>query len=138
MLKVILVAYNGSEPAESAFRFALELAGPFGATVSVVAVAYPPGAPTAVELAGFLGSPTEHLEQALVGLREAAKASGIPVKTKVLVGHPAEQIIREATEQKADVIVMGHRSGRRTERWMARSVSKRVWRRAPCTVTVVR
>jgi len=60
------------------------------------------------------------------------------MSTRIVAGHAAEEIIREATEQKADLIVMGRRGGSRIERWLLGSVSKRVLSYAPCSVAVVR
>jgi nucleotide-binding universal stress UspA family protein len=137
MLKIILVAYDASEPAERAFRFALELARAFRATIRVVAVATPPEPPTALEMAGLLESATEHFTHAFAGLQHAAQTAGISMSTRIVTGHAAEEIIREATEQKADLIVMGRRGGSRIERWLLGSVSKRVLSYAPCSVAVV-
>ncbi|HOW17738.1 MAG TPA: universal stress protein [Phycisphaerae bacterium] len=137
MLKTILVAYDGSEPAERAFRFALELARAFQATIHVVAVASPPEPPTALEMAGLLESATEHFKHAFAGLRHEAQAAGVPMSTRIVAGHAAAEIVREATEQKADLVVMGRRGGSRIERWLLGSVSKRVLSYAPCSVTVV-
>lgn len=138
MLKMILVAFDGSESAHRAFEFALDIAKPLRATISILAVVYPPEPPSAVEMAGLLESATGHYERAFAGLRSAAEAAGVSVTTKIVVGHPAHEIVREATEEKADLIVMGHRGVSRVERWLMGSVSKRVMTYAPCSVTVVR
>jgi len=138
MLKQILTAYDGSKSAQRAFHFALELAQPFGATVTVLAVARPPEPPTMVETTALLESATEQFEKDFVGFREAAKTAGVPIETLVVAGHPAEQIVHHAAEQNADMIVMGHRGRSRFERWLLGSISKRVVSYAPCTVTIVR
>ena len=137
-LQRMLVAYDGSESAERAFRFALELAKPFQATISVLAVAYPSEPPTAVEMAGLLQSAKEHFEHAFAGMRDAASAVGVPMTTRILVGHPADQIVREAADQQVDLIVMGRRGRSRIERWLLGSVSRRVLSYASCAVMVVR
>jgi nucleotide-binding universal stress UspA family protein len=137
VLKTILVAYDGSEPAERAFQLALDLAKPVQATVSVLSVLRPSEAPTAAEIAGLLESANEHFEHAFVRLREAAGISGVSLSTKTLRGRPAERIIHEAMEQNVDLIAMGHRSGNRIERWLSRSVSKKVLSYAPCAVAIV-
>ena len=41
-MKHILIAHDGSAPADRAFDFALELAHKFGAALSVLSVARPP------------------------------------------------------------------------------------------------
>ncbi|HVP11412.1 MAG TPA: universal stress protein [Phycisphaerae bacterium] len=138
MLKTILVAYDGSDSAERAFQFALDLAKLSQAAVSVLAVADSSIPPTAVQMAGLLESATEHFEQAFVRLREAASIDGVPMSAKTLVGQPARQIIQEATDQRVDLIAMGHGRGNWVERWLSRSVSKGVLSDAPCAVAIVR
>ena len=137
-MKMILAANDGSESAKRALQFAIELAKAFGAGVTVVSVAQPSEPPASVETAALLETATEHFEKDFAGFCEAAKAAGVPLETVVVVGHPADQIVHQAAERKADMIVMGHRGKSRLQRWLLGSVSKRVLSYAPCTVTVVR
>jgi nucleotide-binding universal stress UspA family protein len=138
MLKKVLVAYDSSKSAERAFEFAIELAKAFNATLTVLSVARPPEPPTMVETSALLEAAQEQFEKDFVRLREIAKAAGVALETQVIAGHPAEQIVYQATEQKVDLIVMGHRGKSRIERWLLGSVSKRVLSYAPCAVTIVR
>lgn len=138
MLKKILVAYDSSASAEKAFDFALELAKPFGASVSVLSVARPPEPATMVETDAVLESAIEHFAEHYRSLQARAKEFGVKLTTKVLVGHPAEQIVHAADEERADLIVMGHRGKSMIEKWLLGSVSKRVITYAPCAVMVVR
>jgi len=137
-MKTILVANDGSESAKRAFQFAIELAGAFGAGVTVVSVARPSEPPTSVETSALLEAAAELFEKDFAVFREVAKAAGVPLETTVVVGHPADQIVHQAAERQADMIVMGHRGKSRFQRWLLGSVSKRVLSYAPCTVTVVR
>ncbi|MBE7560112.1 universal stress protein [bacterium] len=138
MLRKILVAYDGSKSAARAFDFALELARQFSADLIVLSVARPPDPPTMVETSAMLDSATEHFERQFVAFRAAAEAAAVVMESRVVVGHPAEQIVHMAAEEKADLIVMGHRGKSVMERWLLGSVSKRVLSYAPCSVTVVR
>jgi nucleotide-binding universal stress UspA family protein len=138
MLKNILVAYDGSESADRAFEFALELAKPFGASVTVLSVARPPEPATMVETEAILESATEHFEAHFRTLREKARKAGMEITTLVVVGHPAEQIVHAADQQAMDMIVMGHRGKSMIEKWLLGSVSKRVLSYAPCKVLIVR
>ena len=138
MLKTILVANDGSKSAERAFQFAVELAKAFQAKVTVVSVAQPSEPPTSVETPALLEAATEHFEKDFVVFREAAKTAGVPLETAVVVGYPADQIVHQAAEREADMIVMGHRGRSRIQRWLLGSVSKRVLSYATCTVTIVR
>jgi nucleotide-binding universal stress UspA family protein len=137
VLKSILVGYDASPPAERAVRFAIELAKPFHAMIRVVAFPRPSGPPAALEMAGLLESAMERLERGLVDVRESAKTEGVSLSTKILTGRFAKGITREATEQSADLIVLGRGDRGRIERWLSRSVSERVSNRAPCAVTIV-
>lgn len=137
MPHTIMVGYNQAEAGERAFQYALELAKQSQATLSVLAVAWPSGAPTALEMTGLMGSQTEHFGRAFVRMHQAAKVSGVPLQAKTLVGHPAKQIIREAKSQGADLIVVAHRGKDWIERWLSRSVAKRLLGHAPCPVMIV-
>jgi nucleotide-binding universal stress UspA family protein len=138
MLKKIIVAYDGSNAAQHAFRFALELATPFDATVIALSVAQLPEPATMVESSAMLEAATEHFEKRFVELRVAASAAGVALETQVVVGHAADQIVHLADEEKADLIVMGHRGKSLIQRWLLGSVSKRVISYAPCSVLIVR
>ena len=138
MIRKILVAYDGSKSAGRAFEFAMELAKPFNATVTVLAVARPSEPATMVESTAMLESAVEIYEKDFKKFREAAAETGIELETQVVAGHPAEQIVHFAHEEKMDMIVMGHRGKSIMERWLLGSVSKRVVSYAPCSVTIVR
>jgi nucleotide-binding universal stress UspA family protein len=138
MTKHILVAYDGSAPAERAFDFALTLARALEADVYVLAVARPPEPPEEVETEAVLESATEHFEQQFATLRQRVSGTGLSARFEVAVGHPAEQIVYQAERQRIDHIVMGHRGNTFFQRWLLGSVCKQVIDHAPCTVTVVR
>ncbi len=137
-MKTILAAHDGSDSAKRAFQFAVELAKALGAGVTVVSVAQPSEPPTSVETPALLEAATDLFEKDFAVFREIAKAAGVSLDTAVVVGHPADQIVHQAAEREADMIVMGHRGKSRFQRWLLGSVSKRVLSYAPCTVTVVR
>jgi nucleotide-binding universal stress UspA family protein len=141
MLKRILVAFDGSEQSYKAFDFALEMTKLCpGATPEVMAlsVAQPPEPADIVEVDAVIDSATQHYEALFKELKEKAKEKNIEIRTEVVVGHPADQIVRYATENKCDVIILGQRGKSRIESWLLGSVSKRVASYAPCTVTIVK
>lgn len=55
----------------------------------------------------------------------------------VTVGQVADEIVRVARAQGADLIVMGTRGGGRLRRWFRRSVTDQVHRQAPAAVLTV-
>lgn len=138
MTRKILLAYDGSEPADKAFEFALDLARHYAAQLLVLAVARPPDLPEDVETEAILEDAQAHYQERFGELRSRAEAQGLHPDFRVVVGHPAEQIIYLAEREGVDHIVLGHRGKSFFERWRLGSVSKQVIHYAPCAVTVVR
>jgi nucleotide-binding universal stress UspA family protein len=62
----------------------------------------------------------------------------VEIKAEVVVGHPADQIVRYAADNNCDMIVLGHRGRSKIADWLLGSVSKRVSSYSPCTVTIVK
>jgi nucleotide-binding universal stress UspA family protein len=58
--------------------------------------------------------------------------------SEIVVGHPAEQIVRYAKENDIDQLIMGQKGKSKIESWLLGSVSKRVSTYSPCTVTIVK
>jgi len=138
MISRILVAYDGSDPANKAFSFALDLAKKYQASISVVAIAKPPEFGDDVETEAILENSQKHYRHLLARLKSKALTEGVNTAFEVAVGHPAEQIIYHAENDKADLIVMGHRGKGFFERLRLGSVSRDVIHYAHCAVTVVR
>lgn len=138
MISRILVAYDGSEPANKAFSFALDLAKKYQASISVIAIAKPPDFGDDVETEAILENSQNHYRQLLTNLKPRALTEGVNTTFEVAVGHPAEQIIYHAEKNGADLIVMGHRGKGFFERLRLGSVSRGVIHYANCAVTIVR
>jgi len=138
MIGKLLVAYDGSPQSEKAYKQALEIASRFSAGLVVLAVARPPEPPTAVEMQAVLETAIEYYESRFKDLRQMAESSGVDAEFEVRPGHPAEQIVHMAKEEKVDAIVLGHRGESFIQRWLLGSVAKRVLSYAHCTVIVVR
>ena len=139
MIKKIVVAYDGSKQSEKAFKLALDMASKYSAQMIVLSVARPPEPPVAVELEAVLEGAKEFFEGHFKSLRELSESSGVTnASFEVRVGHPAEQIVLFANEERVDAIVMGHRGESFMQRWLVGSVAKRVLSYASCTVVIVR
>jgi nucleotide-binding universal stress UspA family protein len=141
MFKRILVAFDGSEQSHKAFDFALEmfkLCREASPEIMILSVAQPPEPIDIVEMDAIIDSATQHYEELFKKLREKAKANNIEIKTEIIVGHPADQIIKYAADKKADIIILGQRGKSKIANWLLGSVSKRVSSYAPCTVTIVK
>lgn len=137
-MRKILAAYDGSESADKAFAYALDLAKNYRAGLLVLSVARPPEPPEDVETEAILENAMEHYEKQFASLKQRATAEGIRAEFKVAAGHPAEQIIYHAEKSNADLIVMGHRGKGFFERLLLGSVSKQVVHYAHCAVLIVR
>ncbi|MBI1965764.1 MAG: universal stress protein [Betaproteobacteria bacterium] len=138
MLSRILVAHDGSDPANKAFAFALDLAQKYQAEMWVLTVARPPDFAEDVETEAILEGSRKYHHRLLAQLKQQSAGTQLHLHFEVAIGHPAEQIIYHAERNKADLIVMGHRGKTFFERLRLGSVSKQVIHYANCAVTVVR
>ena len=138
MFDRILIAYDGSEPADKAFERALDLAGRYDSHLDVLAVARPPEFAEDVETEAVLDNAREHFEARFATLRQRADAASVRADFQIRIGHPAEQVVQFAEQHAVDLIVTGHRGKGLFERWLLGSVSRLVIAYARCTVMVVR
>ena len=141
MLKRIVVAFDGSEQSYKAFDFALDMSrlcpGAY-AEIIVLSVAQPPEPADIVEVDAIIDSATQHYEELFKGLKEKARARNLEIKAEVVVGHPADQVVRYAKDNKCDIVIVGQTGKSRIENWLLGSVSKRISTYSPCTVIIVK
>jgi nucleotide-binding universal stress UspA family protein len=139
-MNAIVVGTDGSDGAEAAMQTVIDLARGSGTTVHVVC-AYP--APSALERVGL----TARQEQ--VNLRGVAadvaargerrfREAGFAVEKHVREGDPAHTLIDVATEQGADLIVVGARGNTGLRRFALGSVSGKLSHHAPKSLLIVR
>ena len=138
MLRTILVAFDGSDPARRAFSFALEIAAKFQSKLLVLGVIRLPEPAISVEVHAMVDKGQDHFKEEFSKLESDAAAAGVGFSSLVAVGHPAEHILRHSEDSHADLIVMGRRGTTRASRWLLGSVSERVLQHAHCPVTVVK
>jgi nucleotide-binding universal stress UspA family protein len=140
--KRICCAIDFGEPSRLAMLEAAELAGRFGAELWLVHVNAPPVL-TATDMLVAPRSIAEmaavEAERAMVGWRVAAeRTAGRPVRTQVLSGDAATEIVQLARQQRFDLVVLATHGRRGLRRVVLGSVAERVVREAPCEVLVVR
>jgi nucleotide-binding universal stress UspA family protein len=138
MIRRILLGYDGSEISGTAFEFALDLARKYGAELHIIAVARPPEFADDVEATAMIDHSRQHYDHVLGKLRPKLASEPVSSELHVVVGHPAEQIVRYAEDHGIDHIVVGHRGHTPFERWLIGSVARQVIAYAHCAVTVVR
>ena len=138
MMKKILLAYDGSDPAKKALATALDLARKYQAELYVLTVAQPPDFGEDVETEAIIENSRNYHERILAPVKDLVATSGVTAQFEVAVGHPAEQIIYHADRYQVDLIVLGHRGKSLFRRLLLGSVTKQVTQYADRTVLVVR
>ena len=141
-LKTILIPTDFSECSDAAVRYGFALANAFGATVHLFNVVQDPYTmPWAADaFAAPVGDMlTDWEAQARNRLTESvpvAFASRAVVATRV--GSPYSEIVRYATQQRVDLILLGTHGRGPLGHMLLGSVAERVVRTAPCPVLTVR
>jgi nucleotide-binding universal stress UspA family protein len=116
MISKMLVPTDGSKTALKSIEYAVELAKQTGATLTLIHVI--DNSFYVAQLISAVESPTHLTEPVEDYMRQVADAclaegenlcekKGIQVKKVVRSGHPVEEIVKEAEESKADLIVIG-------------------------------
>ncbi|MEM3459469.1 MAG: universal stress protein [Candidatus Bathyarchaeia archaeon] len=152
MIKKILVAIDGSEHADKALDFALDIAEKYSATVTIInvfqvpRVIYPmieyPGEPFAypANWDEFTKEVKDIHEKILSNAFKRAKdlKPNLKISTVLKEGRPADKIVETAKEENFDLIVMGHRGLGRVKEFFLGSVADRVADEAHCPVIIVK
>jgi nucleotide-binding universal stress UspA family protein len=143
-LHKILLATDFSEPSDAALDYARALAGAFNARIHVLHVLEDLAAhawTTEVYVAALPGVHEEMERQArerLDAVFPAAERERYGVQTVLRSGSPFVEILRYASEEAIDLIVMGTHGRGPIAHMLLGSVAERVVRKAPCPVLTVR
>jgi nucleotide-binding universal stress UspA family protein len=132
MFSNILLAYDGTPPADLAFERAMEVARLAHAPLHVVAVAWSAEVDTHASLDKARVQCWAYLRQ----LRRRGLDSQVDLDMEVVEGNCSEQIVATADRIGADLIVIGHRHRSLLSRLAQASVTKRVIDHAHCCVLV--
>jgi nucleotide-binding universal stress UspA family protein len=79
----------------------------------------------------------EHCTAAFEKLTSRAKEHSLEMKTEIVVGDAAEQIIHRAEAGGIDMVFLGHRRKSRLTKLVRGSVSEHVLKYAHCPVMIV-
>lgn len=141
-IKKILCAVDFSPVSEKVAEYARSLAAPMKAAIVVIHVV-----PSGTVYADF-GIPLTSMETfctTMVAEGEKNLAEfverhfpGVEAHGKVTCGDFAEEILRCAKEEHADMIVMGTHGRKGVDRLLFGSVAEKILRRSPCPVVAVR
>jgi nucleotide-binding universal stress UspA family protein len=134
----LVVGTDGSDIARAAIETAVELAKELNASITA---AYVHGAPSPIfgepYSKNWLTQELAHGATALAEARELAAEAGVEVHAELLDGDPAEQLLRLAEAEEADLIVIGARRSDGLRADALGGVSRAVIRDADCPVLVV-
>jgi nucleotide-binding universal stress UspA family protein len=139
-MNAIVVGTDGSRGAEAAMHKVIEMLRPAGVTVHLVC-AFP--GQTALERLG-LSARQEAVDLRGVAADVLARGerrfveAGFAVEKHAREGDPAHTIIDVATEQDADLIVVGARGSTGLRRFALGSVSSKLSHHAPHSLLIVR
>lgn len=138
----ILIATDGSEAANEAADFGIEMIGCSGAKIYAVYV---------IDTSPYRSIPLDEIwsketldeferagYEATSYIEKIGKDAGAEVESRVLKGHPAEKILNFAEDNNIDMIIVGSLGKSRYERVLVGSVSEKIIRHAKVPVLVVR
>lgn len=142
MMSTVVVGTDGSDTADHAVDFAIDVAERYGARF-VVASSYRPvsesrlskeqaDAPQDIQ---WSINPTEDVDSALRAVEEKAKERGLKTTSEARQGDPADVLCEIAAEHDADLLIVGSKG---MHRRVLGSVPNSVSHQAPCSVLIVK
>ena len=142
MIKAVAVGTDGSETAATAVDFAIDLAKRYEARLVVIS-AYRPVSETKVfrdqeeapQEVQWSINPDQEVEEILANVESHAHAIGLEVTTVASQGDPADVLLKHASEQGADMIVVGNKG---MQRRLLGSIPNTIAHKADCTVVIVK
>ncbi|WP_232700969.1 universal stress protein [Halobacterium wangiae] len=137
MFDQILFPADGSDCAEAAFDYVLEIAAGHDATVHVLNVADTTRS-NVERQTGLVETLEERGEQLVRDVAERADERGVDTTTEVRRGEPYRTILDYAEETGVDVIAMPTRGRRGLERFLLGSTTERVLRRSDVPVLTIK
>lgn len=148
MFKKILVAIDGSQSAEHALNFGLDLAKKYSAEVLIATVIDSPNsslvakgmfyAPNTTE--DYLNKLRKFQQKILLDALNRSKKNNpkLKVTTKLLQGRPADKIVETAREGAFDLIIIGNSGLGGIKEYILGSVSDRIADHASTPVLIVK
>ena len=139
MFTKILHANDGSDHAFNALKLALRIAKKDAAELHMVSVEERGHMPElAEESNGNIGATTLRFDKTLQRARALAEESRIRLRTHLLTGHPVRNIIKLASDLKADLIIVGASGHSALYDRMIGSRAQKILHHATCPVLVVK
>jgi nucleotide-binding universal stress UspA family protein len=139
MFHKILVAIDGSPSSEKALATAVDLAAHYQAELISLSVAELPEVVAMVdEVDEIRQSADEFYRKIAEAAVEYAKSRGVTLRSVMVRGHAAEEILRFAENEEVNLIVVGRQGHSRIARFFLGSTTDRVSEHCRCTVMIVK
>jgi universal stress protein A len=141
-MKKILCPTDFSEPSLKGVKAAAEFAAQYSTQVMVLHVIppahtlTPPTIPSG-KVIEYYEDLTRFAQKSLNELIEEHFAKDVSVSAKVVQGNPSDEIVRTASEEKVDLIVIATHGATGWRRFMFGSVAEKVVRMAGCPVLTI-
>jgi universal stress protein A len=142
-LKKIICPMDFSGPSFEGLKAAIELAQKYSAELILINVVQPiqpvgpPGVPATYTIHEYFNDMTAAAEKSFEEVVDDRIPSGVAVKTRVLRGHPADEIVKEAETEEADMIVTATHGWTGWRRFVFGSVAEKIVRLSTCPVLTV-
>jgi len=142
MYRKMLVPLDGSELAEVVFTYAKELAGRLNIDIILLHVANPARGEFAPMYRAYIERAAETIKHQarLVQKKTGIQPGGKPVEAQgeLVMGYPAEEILRYADENVIDLILMATHGRSGLRRWVMGNVADKILRASKVPVWLVR
>ena len=141
MFQDILVPLDGSSRAEQVLPIAARLAQVTDGTVSLFQAVWPPSAYMAsvgeVVLPDVIDESVPAAKAYLESVAKQSSLESVRTETRVVIGHPAEAIIRAANEDNTGLVVICSHGYTGQMRWAMGSIAEKVARHVPSPVFIL-
>lgn len=139
MFERLLLAWDGSPPAQRALDVAVGIARRYGAEIVAASVAHSPThAETEEDRIESVEAARRFLEGSFERVRDRAERAGVPIEHAVLEGEqPAVALVDYAHAHRFDLVVAGHHRRRRPGRLVLHGLADRLVASARIPVLIV-
>jgi len=144
MFSRILVAVDGSPFSEKALKTAVDIAKNYRAKLIILHVvlrrfyAVTPSEAGVLATTVFVKEMEAEGKEIIAKADSYAKSQGVEYECKLVQGVPAEEIVKAAESDKADLLVMGSRGLTEVRAFLLGSVSDKVSHHAKCQTLIVK
>lgn len=139
MFHKIVVAIDGSPNSEQALAAAVDLAAHYQADLIALSVAeVPEVVATLDEVDEIRQNAEDYFRKIGEAAVEFAKSRGVNLRSVVVRGHAASEIIRFAETEGANLVLLGRQGHSRIARFFLGSTTDRVSEHCHCAVMIVK